>query len=189
MNCPKCGMKMNNIEYCFHCGYMRNGNTIDTKKEISPSMLELYFGDCYNKYTRNRNWVVAGVFGPIYIFCHSHYIIGLLLILVDFLVSILFFVFNHAFLYYYVVLLLNIIYTFCNRILWATIGNIIYLKLLTRRLEKIKRRDYNYYCREVANLYKKDNRFILLKYIIFGIVFWLLFYIAKKTLYDELGLL
>ena len=39
--CPNCGMKMNKKEYCFHCGYMSNGNTIDPKK-INASLLELY---------------------------------------------------------------------------------------------------------------------------------------------------
>ena len=28
MNCPKCGMKMNKEDYCFHCGYMMNGITL-----------------------------------------------------------------------------------------------------------------------------------------------------------------
>ena len=44
MICPKCKMKMNNEDYCFHCGYMSNGNVIE-QKEVAPTMLELYFGE------------------------------------------------------------------------------------------------------------------------------------------------
>ena len=189
MICPKCGMKMNKKEYCFHCGYMENGNTINTKKIVPSSMLELYFGNHYDKYIRNQNWLIVGITGPVYIFCHGYYIIGLLLILCDYCISLFFLIFNHALLYYYVVLLLNIVYILFNRILWATVGNIIYLKLLTKKLKKIEKKDNTYYNKEIINFYQKDNKFIVLKYMIFGMIFLFLFYIIKNAIYTELGLL
>ena len=188
MICPKCKMKMNNEIYCIHCGYMTNGNVIGEKKHV-PTMLELYFNEQYDKYTRNKNWIVSGIFGPVYIFCHGHYIAGLLLIILDYLISLFFIIFNHAFLYHYIVILLNVIYWVLNRFVWATIGNMIYLKLVTKRLNKIKNKDFNYYAKNIQQLYKKDNKLIVLKYIIFGILFIMLFYFIKKTIYDNLGLL
>ena len=65
----------------------------------------------------------------------------------------------------------------------------IYLKLVTKRLNKIKNKDFNYYTNNIQQLYKKDNKLIALKYIIFGILFIMLFYFIKKTIYDNLGLL
>ncbi len=188
MICPKCKMKINNPDYCFHCGYMSNGNVIETKKTV-PTMLELYFNEKDDKYIRNRNWLVAGILGPVYIFCHGYYVVGLLLIVLDYLVSLFFLIFNHALLYYYVVLLLNVIYFVVNRVLWATIGNMIYLKLLTNRLTKMKNDNYEYYTKEIQQLYKKDNKLIILKYIIFGILFILIFYYIKEAVYNNLGLL
>ena len=181
-------MEMNNKDYCFHCGYMLNGNTIE-KKEINPTMLELYFGEKYDKYIRNKNWIVSGILGPTYIFCQGHYIVGLLLIILDYFISLFFIVFNHALLYYYVVLLLNFIYLVLNRYIWSIIGNIIYLKLLTKRLTKMKEQNYDKYESNIQQLYKKDHKFIVLKYIIFGLLFLLIFYFIKEAIYNNAGLL
>ena len=188
MICPKCKMEMNNKDYCFHCGYMLNGNTIE-KKEINPTILELYFGEKYDKYIRNKNWIVSGILGPTYIFCQGHYMVGLLLIILDYFISLFFIVFNHALLYYYVVLLLNFIYLVLNRYIWSIIGNIIYLKLLTKRLTKMKEQNYDKYESNIQQLYKKDHKFIVLKYIIFGLLFLLIFYFIKEAIYNNAGLL
>ncbi len=188
MICPKCKMKMNNEDYCFHCGYMSNGNVIE-QKEVAPTMLELYFGEKYDKYMRNKNWLIAGILGPIYIFCQGHYIIGLLLIALDYFISLIFLVFNHALLYYYVVLLLNFIYIVFNRTIWATIGNMIYIKLLTKRLSKMKETNYDKYESNIQQLYKKDHKFTILKYFIFGLLFLLIFYFIKEAIYNNAGLL
>ena len=181
-------MEMNNKDYCFHCGYMLNGNTIE-KKEINPTILELYFGEKYDKYIRNKNWIVSGILGPTYIFCQGHYMVGLLLIILDYFISLFFIVFNHALLYYYVVLLLNFIYLVLNRYIWSIIGNIIYLKLLTKRLTKMKEQNYDKYESNIQQLYKKDHKFIVLKYIIFGLLFLLIFYFIKEAIYNNAGLL
>ena len=189
MNCPKCGMKMNKEDYCFHCGYMMNGITIDTKKEIPPSELEIYFGKKYDKYIRNENWFISGLLGPTYILCHDYYIVGLLLIIIDSFISISVLLLNHAYLYYYIVLLANAIYILLNRVVWATIGNMIYIKLLVKRLEKRKNKNKEKYEKELPNMFPKDNRFIILKYIFFGLLFLLLFIYIKSIIYNTLGCL
>lgn len=188
MRCPKCGLKMNNAKYCFHCGYMTNGNTIDTKKKLPPTTLELYFGADYDKYTRNKNWLISGLLGPTYIFCHNNYFVGLLLIILDSFISLTIMIFNHAFIFYYVILLFNVLYWFINRLLWATIGNMLYLKLLTLKLEKLKKTKEKYFQKEITNLYSKNNKFIIFKYIIFGLLFYFIFNYLKTILYAELYL-
>ena len=189
MKCPKCGMKMNKTDYCFHCGYMTNGNIIDTKKETPPSELELYFGTKYDKITKNENWYFSGLLGPTYIFCHGYYLIGLLLIIIDSFLSLSIMLLNHAFLYYYIVLLANAIYIAINRVLWATIGNMIYIRLLVLRLNSIKRKNKEYYAKEIQNLYSKDNKMIIIKYIIFGLLFLFLFLYIRSIVYNKLGFL
>ncbi len=189
MKCPKCGMKMNKTDYCFHCGYMTNGNIIDTQKETPPSELELYFGTKYDKITKNENWYFSGLLGPTYIFCHGYYLIGLLLIIIDSFLSLSIMLLNHAFLYHYIVLLANAVYIVINRVLWATIGNMIYIRLLVLRLNKLERKNKEYYKKEIQNLYSKDNKMIIIKYIIFGLLFLLLFIYIRSIIYNKLGFL
>ena len=106
MKCPNCNFKMKR-NFCTHCGYMTNGNFINTKKVQEDSLLELYFGKNYEKITSNNNYIVPFIIGPVYIFCHDFYIEGIILILIEYLISTIFLCFNHAFLYVYVVKLLN----------------------------------------------------------------------------------
>jgi hypothetical protein len=163
---------------------MSNGNIIDTKKETPPTTLEIYFENHYDKYIRNNNWLVPGLLGPIYIFCHGYYITGLLLIIIDSIISLFSMLFNHAFLFIYIVKLYNCTYWFINRVLWATIGNMIYLKLLTKRLSKMEKRNPTKFKEQLSTLYKKDNRFIIIKYIIISIVVFLIFNNIKVYLYN-----
>jgi hypothetical protein len=174
---------MNKKEYCFHCGYMSNGNIIDTKKKMPPKVLEIYFGSKYDKYIRNKNWLVPGILGPIYIFCQGYYLIGLLLIIIDSIISLFFMVFNHAFLFKFIVIVYNCTYWFINRVVWATIGNMIYLKLLIKRLSKMEKKNPTKFKEQLPILYKKDKRFIIIKYIIVSIIVFLLFNIIKTKIY------
>ena len=98
MKCPNCNFKMKR-NFCTHCGYMTNGNFINTKKLQEDSLLELYFGKNYEKITSNNNYIVPFIIGPVYIFCHDFYIEGIILILIEYLISTIFLCFNHAFLY------------------------------------------------------------------------------------------
>ena len=188
MVCPNCGMEMKH-DFCIHCGYMTNGNFIDTDKIIDDSLLELYLGKDYDKITRNQNWIVAGILGPIYIFSRSHYLFGLLLIAVDILISLFFFVFSHAFLIYYVVVMFNVFYVVFNRIVWATIGNLIYKKLMLKRLEKIKREYPNDYKKRITKMYENDTKLLVIKYVLGFLLFLAIFSYLKGLIYNTLGLI
>ncbi len=186
MTCPNCGMKMKK-DYCMHCGYMTNGNFIDTNKAIEVSLMELYLGKDYDKIIRNKNWIVPGILGPVYIFCRGYYLYGLLLIIADILISLLFFVFNHVFLIYYLVVMLNAFYIVFNRIVWATIGNLIYKLLLLKHLSKIKEKYPDDYKEKISKLYEKNVGFLVVKYVIVFLLFVMIFFYLKSIIYNALG--
>ena len=187
MKCPNCNFKMKR-NFCTHCGYMTNGNFINTKKLQEDSLLELYFGKNYEKITSNNNYIVPFIIGPVYIFCHDFYIEGIILILIEYLISTIFLCFNHAFLYVYVVKLLNLMYFAFSRLIWATILNLIYEKLTLRRLKKIKEKDKNYK-ETIQELYKKDNSLLILKYIVFTPIFFIIFVEIISYIYSHFGLI
>ena len=186
--CPNCGMKMNKKEYCFHCGYMSNGNTIDPKK-INAALLELYLDTDYNKIIRNNNWPIAGLFGPIYILSRGFYIPGLILTIIDMAISIAFMLFNHAYLFYYMVVFLNFLYMLFNRLVWGSIGNIIYLKLLEGRLKRFKKMHPHNYKLKLQNRYRLQKKSFLLQYIIFGVICIIIFFMIRAKIYNYLGLI
>lgn len=181
-------MQMSKKGVCVHCGYMKNGVIIDTKKKQYATLLEFYFGTKYDKFIRNRNYLVAGIFGPIYIMANNHFFIGLLLCIIDTLITLLFYVFNHAFLFTYIVWYLNFVYFIFNRFVWATIGNIIYIKLLVKKLEKIKNKNPDSYVSLIEDKYKKDHTLIVFKYITFGIIYYIIFTLIKIAVYDAFGI-
>lgn len=188
MLCPNCGMKQKG-DYCIHCGYMSNGNFIDTKKKIEAPLLEMYLGKKYDTIIRNNNFLVPGILGPVYIFCHKFYFVGIILILIDFLVSIFFLVLNHAFLFYYIVEFYNYSYWIINKIVWATIGNMIYVKLLIKKIDKFKEKNPTDYKEKIEEQYKKDTKLLKTKYVLFGLIFYFLFMYFKSIVYNWLGLI
>ena len=153
MFCPNCGIQMK-TNYCTHCGYMRNGQFIEPDKEIDEGLLSYYFGPKYEYYNRNNNWLLSGLLGPIYIFCHNYYLIGILLFLVDMIISMAVFIVNHMIVYDKISMVLDIAYIVVNRFIWATIGNMIYLKLTNRKLKKIKDQYPNNYKEIIQNDYR-----------------------------------
>lgn len=184
MFCPNCGAKMNR-NYCSHCGYMPNENFIGSAKNQDDPLLSYYFGDKYDTYVRNQNWYVPGILGPIYIISHNFYIVGILLFIIDIAISLGILVFNHMFLFTYVVCFIDIVYFIINRFVWATIGNIIYIKLLSRKLESEKKNNPGY--KELLADYKKvDFAFYKTKCILFSIVGIGIFLILKEFIYSYL---
>lgn len=181
MKCPNCGMDMKR-HFCVHCGYMTNGIIINTKKPIEYTLLEIYFGKYYDKIIRNENWLIAGLLGPTYILSHNYFLVGILLIILDTIISLFFYVLNHAILLPFVIILANYVYVFFNRLLWATIGNSIYLNLLSRKLIKIKEKFPNNYKDKIQKLYKKDMFLLPVKYVLFTIIFYILFIYLRGTI-------
>ena len=79
-------------------------------------------------------------------------------------------------------------YLVFNRLIWATILNLIYEKLTLRRLKKIKEKDKN--SKEtIQELYKKDNSLLILKYIVFTPIFFIIFVEILSYIYSHLGLI
>ena len=188
MFCPNCGSKIKR-DFCSHCGYMLNGTFIECTKEKDEPLLSYYFQDKYDHFIRNQNWYVPGILGPIYIISHNYYLIGILLFLLDVAISLGFLVFNHIFLFTYIVRLVDIAYFIINRFVWASIGNLIYLKLLTKGLEKEKKMNPNHYKELLPTYHKVDFSFYKIKCILFGIVGISLFLIIKEIVYSYLYLL
>lgn len=79
-------------------------------------------------------------------------------------------------------------YLVFNRLIWATILNLIYEKLTLRRLKKIKEKDKNYK-ETIQELYKKDNSLLILKYIVFTPIFFIIFVEIISYIYSHLGLI
>lgn len=189
MKCLNCGMKMSKKGVCVHCGYMKNGVIIDTKKKQRATLLEFYFGTKFDRYIRNENFLESGIFGPIYIMANNNFFVGLLLCIIDTVIILFFFLFNHAVIFSLMVTFLNICFLFLDRVVWATIGNMIYLRLLLRKLEKIKKDNPDNYIDIIEDKYKKDHTLVGFKYVVLGIIYFVLFQFLKTYLYYKLGLL
>lgn len=179
MKCPNCGMNMSKKGYCMYCGYMNNGVVIDTKKAEHATSLELYFGEHYDKYTRNQNWFISGILGPTYLLCHKQYFVGLLLILFDTFLSLFVITINTALM----ATSFNIVYWFINRVLWATINNMIYIKLTERKLIHYQEKHPEDFDASVQELYKNTERFTVLKYVCFGLLFMIIYWFLQNILY------
>ena len=188
MYCSNCGFPMKS-DYCIHCGYTKNGNYIDTKKETDSPLLEYYFGKKYDYYVRNQNWLVVGILGPTYIFSHNYFFVGLFLYVLDLCITLFFLSFNHIFAFYWLIVVLNITYFILSRYVWSTIGNSIYLKLLSKQLEKIKRNYSQNYKDIIQDSYRLDNMLTVFKYIVYGLISLVLFLILKNYLYSYLNFL
>lgn len=169
MFCPNCGIQMK-TNYCTHCGYMRNGQFIESDKAIDESLLSYYFGPKYDYFNHNNNWFLSGLLGPIYIFCHNYYFFGLLLFLIDMIVMMAVFLVNHMIPYHKLSIVLDVAYLVVNRFIWATIGNMIYLKITNRKLKKTMEKYPDHYKEIIQDDYRLDNMLIGLKYVVYGII-------------------
>ena len=186
MYCPNCGFGMDD-NYCIHCGYLRNGNFIEDKQNDEP-LLSYYFGSKFDYYYRNKNWFISGLLGPTYIFCHNHYVAGVILYILDLVITMFFLVFNHVFLLTHAVKILNVCFIILNRYFWSIVNNVLYLKLTNRKLEKIKRRSPLRYKEIIQDLYKLDNMLIGFKYFIYGALTVVVFLIVRGYVYTILYL-
>ena len=188
MYCSNCGFPMKK-DYCIHCGYTKDGYFIDTRKETDYPLLEYYFGNKYDYYTRNENWFVVGLLGPTYIFSHNYFFVGLFLYALDFAITLFFLSLNHIFVFYWMIVIFNVTYFVFSRFVWSTIGNSIYLGLLGRQLEKIKYKYSENYKDIIQDSYKLDNMLTVFKYIVYGFMSLVLFLILKNYLYSILHFL
>ena len=139
----------------------------------------------YDEIIRNENWLVSSILGPIYILAHNHYIIGLLLVIADIAVSIFFHLLNIALALPFASIaltFLTFLYWLVNRIFWATISNMLYIRLLSKRLERYKEKHPTDYKMTIQDLYKKDNRILWIKYIVYAAIFFLIYEMIKTNI-------
>lgn len=188
MYCTNCGSKIVK-NFCIHCGLMTNGVYVDVNKKKELDDLELYFDNDYDKILRNKNWIEPFIFGPVYIIGRNNIIIGLLLMLLDVFISVVMLVLNHAVLFYSIVTLLNVVYFFVNRVIWATIGNIIYIKLTNKKIENIRKVIKFNQEEEIGKQYKRDKSLLLFKYVILFVLYILFMLFVIGTIYNKLNLL
>lgn len=181
MYCTNCGNKIVK-NFCIHCGLMTNGVYVDTGKIQKGQEIETYFGKDYDKIARNQNWATSGILGPVYILARGHLLAGIALCLIDIIIIIVLKIFNEIFLHHAVVSIFNNIYLIINRIVWATVGNIIYIKLTKKKIENMKK-GINYNIDDaIEKQYKRDKRLLITKYcLLFVLCFYLYLYIYAYT--------
>lgn len=159
MKCPKCG-KENKKDFCMFCGYIPDKDTyIDKNKRGETTLLETYLGDNYDKIVRNKNWLPRLLFGPLYIFIKGFYIEGSLLYFLDLFLFYFCFTFNNYFPLPGFSSILNLLLIIANRVIWMALDNIIYIKLLENKLERIKIKYPDNYNEKIDSLEKKHSDF------------------------------
>ena len=131
MKCPKCGKEMTH-NFCMFCGYMTNGNYIQTKKE-KVTELERILGDDYFRFTRMDSHGGLLLLGPLYLCYLNFFFLGFFLGLLDLWVTYRVFVmlyvevFPEMFPY---CLFIFVLYLLLNRTFWmAIVRGIYYLYL------------------------------------------------------------
>ena len=132
MKCPKCGKPMTK-SFCLYCGHMENGNTI-TKAEKNPSAtdIEIYLGDRFDTICHNENMFLIFFLGPFY-FCFNRLLfLGAFCAIID--VLFYFFCITTFDLSIFKFLLLFIMV----RVFYMTCSNMIYMKIYSKKIEKIK---------------------------------------------------
>ncbi len=145
MICPNCGKPLHR-DFCMHCGYMLNGNIIDTKKKVESSKLEKYLGNDFETVIHNTNTKTIFFLGPLYFSYRNYFVLGTILTFLDLYVIFKSRVIAQTFLNTYLLsfyLNFNIpvmIVTFLiSRLFYIIMANEIYLKLLNRKIARGKK--------------------------------------------------
>lgn len=186
MYCTNCGRKIVK-NFCIHCGLMTNGIYVDSNKPQEETEIEIYFGNDYDKIARNKNWFISGLLGPVYIMARGNFIAGFFLMLIDLLITCAIMIINHAFLFLSIVTLFNVIYLMINRIIWATIGNMLYIKLTNKKIKNMKE-GINYRIDdEISKQYKRDTRLLTSKSTFLFIINLIIFRIVTLYIYSIFG--
>lgn len=145
MKCVRCGKNMR-YHFCLHCGYMLNGNVIDTKKKIEASNIEKYLGDDYNDVLYNENIKTIFYLGPLYFSYHNHLFLGTILLILDSLFIITSRIITQMFFNFCIQdfcfnfdLVILIIAFSISRLFYMMFANNIYLRLTKRKIRSLKK--------------------------------------------------
>lgn len=183
MKCTNCGQEMHGRDFCIFCGYMKNGNFISKKRKETLEDLERYLDKDYQKVLRNETYVATFLLGPLYLCYKKCFVTGFLLEVLNAICFLL--VLDLTSRLGPFSFLCFTAYLCFNKFLWMTIDNMIYLKLVERKINKIKE-IYKENYKEV--LEKKEKKSVLslviaiLLYILICFFILIIYWIDKGRL-------
>lgn len=123
MDCPNCKRKMrkeNNNYHCVRCGFMSNGNHINTN-DRKETNLQKYLDKEFETINYNKNFFIPFLFGPLYLTYKGCVFAGTLLLGLDiFLYISIGMLTSSRLLIYLVLITLRIIYTICANEIYIT---------------------------------------------------------------------
>lgn len=177
-NCPKCGRPMHSF-WCLHCGYMVNGKVI-TKESKNPnaSDLEIYLGDRFDTVCYNENKLFVFLTGPFY-FCFNRFnLLGICAAIGDFLL--------YALAYYFGGINFKLLVLFIlMRIIYVTVANMVYMKVLSKRIEKIKKENPDNYLGILRDANGKTVSLLdlVVSALILAVIFFVAFIILRRDIF------
>lgn len=177
-NCPKCGRPMHSF-WCLHCGYMVNVKVI-TKESKNPnaSDLEIYLGDRFDTVCYNENKLFVFLTGPFY-FCFNRFnLLGICADIGDFLL--------YALAYYFGGINFKLLVLFIlMRIIYVTVTNMVYMKVLSKRIEKIKKENPDNYLDILRDANGKTVSLLdlVVSALILAVIFLVVFMILRRDIF------
>ena len=124
------------------CGYMLNGNYIK-KNNNKVSELEKVFDKEYKKIVRNENKRIVFLLGPLYFGYRNYFFLGFILeffnIISYWILYIIFYKLTNIGPFSFAPLFI-LLYFFLNKFFWITFSNSIYIVLVNKKIQKIKRK-------------------------------------------------
>lgn len=140
MDCPNCKRELMNNDYCQICGYMVNGNYINSnmfnqessESSINNKRIRAYIGKNEDKILNKQTNIFAGIFGMYYIIYRKCYLIGIIELIIWIIINFFYF------LYHFNLIVFLYILSF---IFHRSFFNDIYLYIIKRKLKKLKNKD------------------------------------------------
>ena len=170
--CPKCGFYMKE-NYCVKCGYYEGASVSNIDRyEKKTNDLELLLKDEYQKIIYNKNLLLIFLLGPLYFCYYNCFLLGFLLIFVEFILICIFGMLCEG------SLLVILLILFVNRMICVVWANDFIKKILTNRIIKIKKKYPNNYQEMLFSIKPKSFLKILESiFIYFFIIFiWVIIY-------------
>ena len=176
MKCPKCG-KVSKRDFCIYCGYKEDGTYI-RNKQAEETLMELYFGEDFDKVTFNNNLFSSILLGPLYFIRYKLFFIGIFFTLLDSICNFIVLEISTMTITSGTTTLIRLFYFIFERLFWATLNNIIVFSSYEKKLQKIKLQHSNDYKDIIYEKSKKKtiSYFILIFIIMIILSFYLYFH-------------
>lgn len=176
MKCPNCGKNMTK-DFCMFCGYLKTGEFVDYNKTEKVSDLELLLDKDYNKILRNETYISTFLFGPLYLCFRKFFLLGFFLEIINYMLFLLA-TYVGSFLHF--TTLFSIIYIACSKLFWMTAGNMIYMYLLQKKINRLKTKYGDNY-KDILSKNKRNSNILLpfLAIFIYFVILFLIVYIYR----------